>query len=261
MARLRLFAREYGATSASAPPLLLVHGLLGSSVNWHGIARRLSDVRPVLVPDLRNHGRSPRAAEMSYPTMADDLAGLLDANGIEQAVVAGHSMGGKAAMWLALTRPERVQALVVADMAPVAYPSGFERLLDALLGLDLAHLQNRAEADSRLARMLPTPGLRAYLLQNLVRKADAWEWRANLSVLAASIDDIIGFPDAAGRQYAGPTLFLYGTESSYVTQAQLPAIHDLFPHARLRAVPGAGHWVYSDRPDVFVSAVRGFLQG
>jgi esterase len=259
MAGVKLSVREYTASNASAPPIILLHGLLGSAVNWHGIARRLAESRPVLVPDLRNHGRSPRADDMSYPAMADDLAVLMDARGISLATVVGHSMGGKAAMWFSLTRPERVRSLVVADMAPASYPSGFERVLDPLLALDLGTLADRRDADGRLARALPDPQLRGYLLQNLVREDNGWTWRANLPVLKAALETIADFPDPAGGQYAGPALFLYGTESDYVTQSRLPAIRDLFPHARLRAVPGAGHWLYSDQPNAFLGALRDFL--
>ncbi len=259
MAGLKLSARTYTGGSGDGQPVLLLHGLLGSAVNWHGIARRLAEWRPILVPDLRNHGRSPRSDSMSYQAMADDLEALLDAERIEQAEIVGHSMGGKTAMWLALMRPDRVQALAVADISPVAYPSGFEGLLDALLELDLARIADRREADSLLARSISSSDLRAYLLQNLVREAGVWKWRANLPVLKASRGEIIGFPDAEGRQYAGRALFLYGTESSYVTEAHLPAIRNLFPHARLRAVPAAGHWLYRDQPDAFIGALKGFL--
>jgi esterase len=260
MAPVKLSVREYTARSADGEPLFLLHGLLGSSINWHGIARRLAGTRTVFAPDLRNHGRSPGAGEMTYPAIADDLAMLLEAKGIPQATVIGHSMGGKAAMWLALTRPERVGSLVVADMAPASYPNGLERVIDPLLGLDLETIVDRRDADDRLAGDLPHPDLRAYLLQNLVREEGAWKWRVNLPVLKGSLRQIAGFPDPGGRQYAGGALFLYGTDSDYVTQTQLPAIRNLFPHARLRAVPGAGHWLYKDQPDAFVGAVQGFLR-
>jgi esterase len=168
-------------------------------------------------------------------------------------------MGGKAAMWLALTEPERVRELVVADVAPVSYGHRFDAIVEALSGLDLPALSNRREADALLARTLPDPGLRGYLLQSLVREADGWRWRLDLSALAASMEEIPGFPDPGDRQYAGPALFVYGTESDYLQAGHLPRIRRLFPLARLRAIPGAGHWVYSDRPDAFVRALESVL--
>ena len=254
-----LFLREYGDVGDGRPPVVLLHGLFGSSTNWHRIARRLSESRRVLAPDLRNHGRSPSIPPMTYPAMAEDLANLLDQQGVDQAALVGHSMGGKAAMWLALTRPERVQALVVADMAPVSYAHGFDGVLAALGALDLRAIADRRDADARLAQHLDTPSLRAYLLQNLIKEGDGWRWRIDLPILRNSMDDILGFPDTVGRQYPGPAFFIYGNDSDYVTGKQLPAIRTLFPLARLRGVPNAGHWVYADQPDAFFNAVSGFL--
>lgn len=254
-----LFLRDYGDPGTSPTPVVLLHGLFGSSTNWHSIARRLAESRRVLVPDLRNHGRSARCEPMTYATMAEDLTALLESQGLEQAALVGHSMGGKAAMWLALTKPEQVQALVVADMAPVAYGHRLDGVIAALDTLDLAGLGSREEADAQLAAHLDNPGLRGYLLQNLVKEGGAWHWRIDLPVLSAYMDELLGFPDATGRQFPGPVLFVYGTESDYVTGKQLPAIRKLFPLARLRAIPNAGHWVYSDQPDSFLRALKGFL--
>jgi len=254
---IELFRREYGEEGAT--PLLLLHGLFGSSANWHGIARRLAGSRRVLVPDLRGHGRSPGNAALSYPAIVDDLLALLEAEGIAEAAVAGHSMGGKAAMWLALTQPERVQALVVADIAPIAYGHRFDAIVEALSRLDLGMPADRREADAMLAKDLPDAQLRAYLLHSLVRTQAGWQWRLDLPAMKESVGEIPSFPDPGGRQYPGPALFIYGTESGYVTGEHLPAIRRLFPLARLRAVAGAGHWVYSDQPDAFVRALESFL--
>jgi esterase len=259
VAALTLDLREYGEP-AEAPPVLLLHGLFGSAANWHGIAKRLAEDHWVLVPDLRNHGRSPRSDQMTYPAMAEDLLALLDQRDIRRAVVVGHSMGGKAAMWLALSQPKRVEALGVADISPASYPHRFDAILDALEGLELEHLADRREADARLAAALPSPALRDYLLQNLAREGDAWYWRINLPVLRASMEEIVGFPDTDGRQFAGPTLFIYGTGSDYVTGAHLPAIRALFRHARLRVVPNAGHWVYAEQPEAFTAALQGLFR-
>ncbi len=254
-----LYLRDYGDPGTGLSPVVLLHGLFGSSTNWHSIARRLAASRQVLVPDLRNHGRSPRRERMTYGAMAEDLAAVLDEQGIDQAALVGHSMGGKAAMWLALTRPERVKALVVADMAPVAYAHGFDPVIAALGTLNLDALSDRRDADAKLTESLDSPALRGYLLQNLVKVQDTWHWRMNLPVLTRRMEDILGFPETAGRQFPGPAYFVYGTESSYVTAKQLPSIGTLFPLARLRAVPSAGHWVYADQPETFLGALRGFL--
>jgi pimeloyl-ACP methyl ester carboxylesterase len=273
MAALRLHARTYAGEAASAAqgaaePLVLVHGLFGSGINWHGIARRLAGDpawrRTILVPDLRNHGESPWGQPMDYPAMAADLGALLAERGQDRAHLVGHSMGGKAAMWLALTAPEQVASLTVADIAPVTYPSRFRSMIDALRGLSLETLSDRREADRQLAEAVPvpikSPAVRGYLLQNLViEPGRAPRWRVNLDLIADSMDAILGFPDAAGRQFPGPTLFLYGSRSDYVTGEALGSIRQRFPLARLRAIPNAGHWVYADQPEAFVAALAGFV--
>jgi len=259
MKTLPLFYRTYSDPGSHRTPALLPHGLFGSSVNWHGIAKRLSRDRAVLSIDLRNHGRSPWSASMGYEEMAGDLVALLDEMDIGRTIPVGHSMGGKTAMWLALTQPDRVESVVVADIAPTAYPGRFKLIIDALTSLQLDDLASRREADARLVRQLPSPAVRAYLLQNLIKEGQGWRWRVNLAGLAQSIDRLMSFPQPDGRQYPGPALFVYGTDSDYVTGTQLKTIRTLFPRARLRAIPNAGHWVYADEPDTFVRAVQGFF--
>lgn len=266
MSTVRLHHRHYGESNSAALPVLLMHGLFGSSVNWHGIAKRLAGERRVLVPDLRNHGESPWDARMDYPAMAADLVALLDRLGIERAHLVGHSMGGKAAMWLALSQPERVGSLVVADIAPVTYPSRHGALVTALTALPLGQIEDRRTADGLLAETIHSAPVRGYLLQNLVhdRAKDGgqgrWRWRINLDALARSLDLLLGFPASGERQFPGPTAFIYGSRSDYVTAASLPRIRTLFPLARLRTIANAGHWVYADQPDAFVASVAGFLK-
>ncbi|MGE5155779.1 MAG: alpha/beta fold hydrolase, partial [Bdellovibrio bacteriovorus] len=183
------------------------------------------------------------------------------AQGIERAHLVGHSMGGKAAMWLALTKPDRVSSLVVADIAPVTYRSQLGHLIAALMELPLDGIRDRRDAGRQLSRSIPSGAVRGYLLQNLVKdEAGTWRWRLNLAVLASALDAISGFPDTAGRQFPGPVLFLYGGRSDYLTGEALPQIRSLFPLARLRAIPEAGHWVYADQPDSFTAALAGFLK-
>ena len=263
---LRLHLRHYGEAAAGRPPLILIHGLFGSASNWHGIARRLATEHQVLVPDLRNHGQSPWAPRMDYKAMAADLAALLDDQGIARASLVGHSMGGKAAMWLALSAPERVGSLVVADIAPTTYASRYGDLVKALSELPLADIKSRRDADARLAATVHSAPVRAYLLQNLVQDQSGvkdgrgWRWRLNLEVLAYTLDCILGFPETRDLHFPGPSLFVYGGRSDYVTGEGLPRIRLLFPHARLHGIPDAGHWVYADQPEAFLAVVSGFLK-
>jgi esterase len=160
---------------------------------------------------------------------------------------------------VALNHPQRVAALAVADMAPVTYPGRFRTILETLASLELTTIGSRRDADARLEKSISDPAVRAYLLQNLVKEDEGWRWRINLAALSESIDSLMSFPAVEGLQFPGSALFIYGTESDYVTGERLPAIKTLFPLARLRAVPNAGHWVYAEQPDAVVSALRGFL--
>jgi len=239
-------------------PLLIVHGLFGTGRNWGVIARRLAQKRPVIAVDIRNHGDSPRHPTHSYQDMAGDLAQVIEANG-GQADVLGHSMGGKAAMVLALTRPDLVHRLIVADIAPVAYAHTQSHRIAAMKAMDLTDLSTRAEADRRLALTVEDPGLRAFFLQSLDLKSQPPRWKLNLDVLDAEMPGIIGFPQIEGA-YAGPTLFLTGAESDYVRPEHRPRIQQLFPKARFARLAGAGHWLHADKPREFETAVATWLE-
>lgn len=245
------------ATPTDAPPLVIVHGLYGSARNWGVIARRLADVRDVWAVDQRNHGASPRAPVHDYPAMAADLAEVIRSIG-GRADVLGHSMGGKAAMQLALTQPGLIRRLIVADIAPVAYDHDQSHHIHAMRGLDLTGLTSRGEADRRLSETVPDPGLRAFFLQSLDLKSHPPRWRLNLDVLEAEMPKIVGWPGTVGR-FDGPTLFLTGAESHYVRPEHRETIRALFPAARFARIPGAGHWLHAEKPREFEETVRVFL--
>lgn len=242
---------------SDAPSLLIAHGLFGSARNWGVIARRLATTRRVIAVDMRNHGESPWTDSHRYPDMAEDLAEVIAAQG-GLADVMGHSMGGKAAMVLALTRPDLVRRLVVADIAPVAYTHDQTRNVDAMRGLDLTALATRGDADRRLAEVLPDAGLRAFFLQSLDLRADPPRWRLNLDLLAAEMAHIIGWPGTEGR-FDGRALFLTGETSDYVRPEHRATIQRLFPAARFAELKGAGHWLHAEKPRAFEDTVRAFL--
>ena len=238
-----------------APPLLIAHGLFGSARNWGVLAKRLSDTRRVLAVDMRNHGNSFRDDSHTYADLAGDLAEVISAHG-GVADVVGHSMGGKAAMLLALTHPAQVRRLVVADIAPVAYGHTQQHLIDAMRAVDLSRVERRGDAEAQLAPMVPEEGVRAFLLQSL----DVAErrWRLNLDALAANMGAILGWPDV-GAVSAAETLFLSGGASDYVQPEHRPAIKALFPKAKFAKIPGAAHWLHAEKPREFEAAVRAFL--
>ncbi|GGL67201.1 esterase [Wenxinia marina] len=246
---MRLNRVEYDS-EGGAVPVLIAHGLLGSARNWGVIARRLSNRGPVIAVDMRNHGDSDWADSQSYPDMGGDLADSIDGTWD----VVGHSMGGKAAMCLALAHPGKVRRLVVADIAPVAYTHTQQQNIDAMRRVDLATVESRSEAAAQMG--VEDPGGSAFLLQSLDLKAR--RWRPNLDVLAAEMPGIVGFPEVTGS-FQGPVLFLSGAESDYVRPEHRERIKALFPSARFAKIPGAGHWLHADRPREFEAAVRAFL--
>ncbi len=246
-------------TDTEQPPVLLAHGLFGSGKNLGGLARRLAETRRVISVEMRNHGDSFHDPDHSYPALATDLAKVIAANG-GQADVLGHSMGGKAAMMLALTRPELVRKLVVMDIAPYAYSHTQTALIDAMEGVVLNGLRLRSEADARLAASIPEPGIRAFLLQSLDLKSDPPRWKYNLTALRDQMNQLIGWPETAPKgTYEGPALFLAGAESDYCREPQVEAIRAHFPQAKLRYFAGAGHWLHADRPAEVAEVTAEFL--
>ena len=244
---------EFG--DAAAPPLMIVHGLYGSGRNWGVIAKRLSDAARVYTIDLRNHGLSPRTDTHSYQDMAGDIAELIEQLGGPMDIV-GHSMGDKAAMVLALTRPDLLRRLVVADIAPVAYTHSQLPYIHAMRAVDLSKVTRRSEAEAQLAEQGVEPALCSFFTQSL--DVPEKRWRLNLDTLEREMPGIMSFPETSGR-FEGTTLFLSGATSDYVLPEHRPLIKDLFPNAHFAKLKDAGHWLHADKPRAFEAAVRGFL--
>jgi esterase len=253
---MRLNALNHGAPTG-LPPLVVAHGLFGSARNWNAIAKRLALHRQVVAVDMRNHGESPRSPEHGYEAMAGDLAETIGGLG-GRADVLGHSMGGKAAMALALREPAHVGRLIVADMAPVAYDHSQVGLVRAMQAVDLAGIGRRSDAEAALAPGVPQPALRAFLLQSIEVGPSGAAWKLNLPTLAEQMPRIMGFPEFLGR-FEGRALFLTGARSDYVRPEHWARIRRLFPAAEHRAIPDAGHWLHADAPAPFVAAVEAFL--
>ncbi len=254
---MELHFKQYG----QGTPLLILHGLFGGSDNWHGIATRLADQFHVVVPDLRNHGQSPHSDEINYSVMAGDVAELLAAQGWASANILGHSMGGKVAMQLAVTRPDLVQQLIVADISPRGYTPLHNDIIAALTALDVASFTSRMEIEEVLAGPIPSLNLRRFLLKNLGRAADGtFEWKINLPALARRYP-LLRAAVTGPHRYAGPVMFIRGAKSDYIQAAGEPAIKELFPQASIATIEGTGHWVQAEAPEEFTRLVREFLGG
>ncbi len=254
---MRLHYLEAGG----GPGVLILHGLFGQARNWAAVAKGLAGDYRLVSVDLPNHGRSPWTGDVSYPSVAANVAEFMTGHGLEGAAVVGHSMGGKAAMALALARPDLVGGLVVVDIAPVPYAHGIRHHMEAMRALPLDLVTSRESADGMLAGRVDDPAVRALLLSNLACEEDGYVWRINLDGLLDGADVIHGFPDLDGAQYEGRTLFVAGETSDFIEEEHKEPISSLFPNAEHAVVKGAGHWVHADRPEETIDLLRRFLAG
>jgi pimeloyl-ACP methyl ester carboxylesterase len=244
------------------PLVAFCHGLFGQGRNWTQVAKQLAEDHRTLLVDMPDHGRSAWSEEFDYLAAADRVAELFSAD--DPVRLVGHSMGGKIAMLVALRHPELVEQLAVVDVAPVRYDNTdeFRRYIDAMLGLDLASLERRSDAEEALADAVPDPGVRGFLLQNLRQEHGRWFWQPNLELLGRDLRAIGDWPEERLQDvapYAGPVLWLGGSRSAYVTDEHAAAMDALFPRNRRVMVKDAGHWVHSEQPTVFLEVLRRFL--
>jgi len=246
--------------------VLFLHGLFGQGRNWTQIAKALADDHRVTLVDLPDHGRSAWLEEFDLIQVADRVAGLVTAE--DPMALVGHSLGGKVAMVLALRHPDLVERLCVVDIAPVDYGqlTEFSGYIEAMRDLDLAALTQRADAEAALAGAVPNPTVRSFLLQNLRREAhpdgrSQWRWQPNLEGLRSSLPAIKSWPAEAlaDARYDGPVLWIGGETSDYITDDYALAMDALFPQNRRVTIKGAGHWVHSEKPEVFLEVLRRFL--
>lgn len=251
-----LFYNQYGE---DGPPMIILHGLLGANGNWHTLSRTaFSEVATVYAVDQRNHGRSPHTDAMDYPLMAQDVDAFAEQHGLGSVHLLGHSMGGKTAMQTALTYPDRVDRLVIVDMAPRAYPPNHADLLEALAGIDPSDFDDRDEIDGALADDVPSWAIRQFLLKNLKYDGEEYSWTMNLEAIRGHYDEIRGALPAEGT-FEGPTLVVRGERSDYVTDDDRTAFQKYFPNVEMKTIEGAGHWVHADAPEAFADVVVDFL--
>lgn len=245
----------------SGPPLIILHGMLGSLDNWQTLGLRFGEAGfETWIVDQRNHGHSPWADEWSYETMAADLKTFIQDHKIAEPAVLGHSMGGKTAMHLAVRESGLIKKLIVADIAPKEYPAHHDDIIDGLVAVDLSEVTSRKDADKALSKHIRSLPVRQFLLKNLKRKendTDRFEWRFNLAVIEKQYDNVR--MDTIKGHYPGPTLFIRGSKSNYISESDLPEIKQKFPQATLETLD-AGHWLHAEQPDAFFDIVSNFLK-
>jgi esterase len=253
-------------------PLIIIHGLFGSADNWRTLAKKFAEHYKVYCIDLRNHGRSPHINDMSYSAMAADLLAFMQDRNINQAHIVGHSMGGKVAMQLALSHPEVVAKLVVADIAPVVYEHGHDDVIAAFYAVrDAGGVASRKEADQLMSQHVTELGVRQFLITNLEKKETGkMEWRVGLDHIRDNYESVIQAPSLtpslatesgkAGQVFGGDSLFIRGDRSNYVLDQYRPKIDALFSNAELQTIEGTGHWLHAEKPLEFLERIRTFLR-
>jgi pimeloyl-ACP methyl ester carboxylesterase len=252
-----LYFEAYG----DGHPLIILHGLFGSLENWRTLSKTFGQSFRVFALDQRNHGRSPHSDVFNYRVMAEDLREFLQQQRLSSTHLLGHSMGGKTAMQFALTYPEKVDKLIVVDIAPKAYPPGHDDIFAALFSLKLKDFHSRQEAATALAQKIPELSLRQFLLKNLEREVSGgFRWRINLEAIHKNYTEMLKGPEE-NEQFQHPTLFISGENSGYVHPQDLPMIKAIFPQAQLVTILRTGHWLHAEAPQEFARLVLNFLAG
>lgn len=251
----------YHHVEGEGEPLVILHGLFGSSRNWQGLARQFARNFQVIRVDMRNHGDSFHDTAMDYPVMAQDIAALLASLNLESVHLLGHSMGGKAAMLFTRRYPHFVDRLIVADIAPLPYQHSYNDLIGAIRRMELATVTNRNDAERQLRDHIPDMQIRQFLLQSLEIRKQRAAWKINWMAIEANISAITGYVDISDWRVTKPCLFLRGQDSDYITDEGWQRFHSHFPRSTLATLPGAGHWLHFEQPQAFYQAVVDFLNG
>jgi esterase len=254
---MKLSFRKLG----SGKPLFILHGLFGSSDNWQTLGKQFAGSFTVFLIDLRNHGRSPHSSLFNYSVMSDDIAELMQDEGIERTALLGHSMGGKTAMHFAVQHSGMAERIIVADIGTKEYPATNQHVIDAVEQVNLAEITSRQQASEKLKTLLADEGTIQFLLKNLYwTEAGKLDWRFNLEAISQNIHFIGEATPVPAAPLTLPALFLAGGNSSYIVRGDMEEIQLIFPHSSLEVIPEAGHWIHAEQPALFFDAVMRFMK-
>ncbi len=264
---MKLFFRQLGEGN----PLVILHGLYGSSDNWMTVGRHLSSNFKVILVDQRNHGRSPHSPNHTYKLMVQDLVELLDDLSIDKATIIGHSMGGKVAMLFASLNPQRLRSLVVVDILPTSYTDedlGFGQLkvhgniLSAMLMLNPESINSRDELDKTLAKSIKDIAVRQFLLKNFKRNDHGtFSWTLNVDALSKNLIALMSevLPTEGSSIIKTPTLFIKGQNSNYIHPKGEDELPKYFANFHMVTVPNAGHWLHAENTEYFLRVLDEFF--
>lgn len=265
---MNLFFRKFG----KGPPLIILHGLYGSSDNWVSVGRKLSSNYEVYIIDQRNHGKSPHSTQHNYQLLKEDLLEFMDKQSIEKAIILGHSMGGKTAMFFAVDYLEKVSSLIIVDISPKSYKDtkstqllSHSNIINSMYKVDFSKVKNREDIDKILSQSIPPKRVRQFLLKNVSRTKDnKFAWSINLESISNELENIMdglnieSFKDGNGIT-GFPVLFIKGEQSDYIESSDKTDIETIFPFAEIDTIPNAGHWLHAEQPDIFIKTIQNFL--
>lgn len=252
---MKLNYKQFG----QGEPIIILHGLFGTLDNWQTIAKKLAENHMVFIIDQRNHGKSPHSDEFSYKIMAEDLKEFMFQHHIYEAIIMGHSMGGKVAMRFALDYPDMVSKLIIVDIAPKKYKGGHQTIFEAMFDLDLENLTDRRAIDEALKVKIPDDGIRLFLMKNLARqKEGGYRWKMNLPVLYKNYQEILSTIEVDDA-YDDEVLFIRGGQSKYIRDEDILDIQEIFPLMQLETIPNTGHWLHAEAPKMFIKIVNNFI--
>lgn len=254
-----LHSKIYGEENPGTP-LLVFHGLFGMLDNWASFGKELGEMMPCHILDLRNHGKSFHSGEMTHQVLAEDILNYMNAHGIEKAHLLGHSLGGKAVMTFAISYPEKVEKLIVADISPKAYPPHHQGIIKALQSVDFDAVTSRQQVEEVLSQYISEKSVIQFLTKNLYWTEDKkLNWRFNLKTLAEKYNDFVANAIKFGK-FEGETLFMAGEKSNYILPQDEFLMRQQFPNYKLVSIANAGHWVQAENPKDFNEAVKEFLK-
>jgi esterase len=265
---MKLFFRKYG----KGPPLFILHGLYGSSDNWVTIAKGLSETFTVYLPDLRNHGQSPQSDKHDYESMSQDLFELTTELKIKKFILAGHSMGGKVAVYYAIKWPEKINSLIIIDISPFRssdierkYFHEHKHILESVLFTDLSKIGSRKEAEAYMSGKIESDKTRDFILKNLNRSGEkTFTWKMNVKSLFDNLENIVDglpYPAKEIESVTGfPVTFIKGEDSDYLPYSEFSAIQKLFPVAEIIIIKNAGHWIHAEKPDIIINILKSQLK-
>ena len=240
-------------------PILLIHGLFGDAKNLGGLARALEKTHKVISVDLCNHGRSYHSDKVSHQLMAQDLIALLDHNQIKKCDIIGHSLGGKVAMCLASIAPNRVDHLIVLDMAPIAYSEHrHQNVFEGLRAILKTPVNSRQKVDEILARSVEDPSVRQFLMKSLIKTDGTFTWGFNATGLMTNYSQLMNWQE--NTPFYGKTLFIKGANSDYLLPEHQATIARQFPNAKAHIVAQTGHWLHAEKPDIVGRVINRFLE-